>query len=248
MLPQPEDAAVQVWRYMDLPRLISLLTRNELILPRVDLMIDRFEGSIPSALLKNGGSGSEVASRIALLRAHLRRGVYISSWHENQRESEAMWRLYCGSAEGVALSTTYAKLYGALKRHPNTAIGRVIYIDYQTDDRPNRDGNALAAFTYKRASFEHEREIRVLHWCALDDHVATHAQERSDGLDPSGRAVEAAPAVGLGWDIADTVDHVWVSPYAPRWYFDVVGAVLDRFATDLVGRLEWSEMAAEPWY
>ena len=238
--PQPQDATAQVWRYMDLPRLISLLSRHELILPRVDLMVDPFEGSIPPNLLKHADSGADADGPIARLRAHLRRGVYISSWHENRRESEAMWRLYCGSAEGVALSTTYAKLCAALETHPNTVIGRVTYIDYDSDSArcPNMQhslAHPLAPFMTKRASFEHEREIRVLHWQALDGGVSSHASE-------------PPPAVGLAWNIADAVEQVWVSPYAPRWYFDVVKEVLGHFAPDLVRCLAWSQMTADPWF
>jgi hypothetical protein len=229
--PQPDDGAVQVWRYMDLPRLISLLTREELILTRADLMMDRFEGAIPEHVFRKWSATPERQHELTELRAQMRAGVYISSWHENRRESEAMWRLFCGAGEGVALSTTYAKLDAALAACPDAQIGRVTYVDYQGEGWQDAYLNALTPFMLKRASFEHEREIRVL-------------QRRPLDAEPS----EPPPAIGLKWTIADAVDQVWVSPYAERWYFDVVQTVLRHFAPALAPRLTWSEMTASPWF
>jgi hypothetical protein len=240
--PQPDDGSVQVWRYMDLPRLIAILERQQLILSRADLMIDRFEGAVPQKVLDELSANPETAARVARLRSDIRRDVYISSWHENPRESEAMWRLYCGAGEGVALSTTYAKLDHALTAFPNVQIGRVTYVDYHAEGWQEAYMNVLTPFMYKRASFEHEREIRVLHLGALDAHSSF------DQSQPRSRERDASPVIGLEWNIAEAVERLWVSPYAPRWYFDVVNAVLERFAPEMSPRLTWSEMAANPWF
>jgi hypothetical protein len=229
--PQPEDGSVPVWRYMDLPRLISLLTRQQLILSRADLMLDRFEGSIPKKALLEWSASRENADHLTRLRSESQRDAYISSWHENTRESEAMWRLYCGAGEGVALSTTYARLDQALAPYPEVQIGRVTYLDYHGDAWREAFANGVTPFMCKRASFEHEREVRILSW--------------GDPATP--RRHDAPPIIGLDWNIAEAVEQIWVSPYAPRWYFDVVTAVLERFAPEMAPRLTWSEMTESPW-
>jgi hypothetical protein len=43
---QPINGSVKVWRYLDIERLISLLSSEELLFTRVDSLEDQFEGSI----------------------------------------------------------------------------------------------------------------------------------------------------------------------------------------------------------
>jgi hypothetical protein len=59
--------------------------------------------------------------------------TFVSCWHENQVESEAMWRLYGASfPNALAIRTTYGRLYEALGRDPDISIGRVKYIDMRS--------------------------------------------------------------------------------------------------------------------
>ena len=50
------------------------------------------------------------------------------------------------------------------------------------------------------------------------------------------------------FDASETIEKVWVSPYAQLWYQEVVRTVLDKFAPDLASRLVWSEMRADPLF
>jgi hypothetical protein len=44
---QPKDPSVLVWRYMDLAKLLSLLSLQKLYLRRLDLLPDKYEGVYP---------------------------------------------------------------------------------------------------------------------------------------------------------------------------------------------------------
>jgi hypothetical protein len=55
-----------------------------------------------------------MAKRLTLMRKTLKRQVYISCWHANDDESEAMWVLYCGQKDGIALQTSYQRLDSVL--------------------------------------------------------------------------------------------------------------------------------------
>jgi len=50
----------------------------------------------------------------------------------NDTESHAMWRLYCGAEQGVAVQTVYEKLANSIT-DPEMYIGLVSYIDYDRD-------------------------------------------------------------------------------------------------------------------
>jgi hypothetical protein len=45
--PQPDDRAVKVWRYLDLARLVEIVSKRKLPFIRADLFHDPFEASIP---------------------------------------------------------------------------------------------------------------------------------------------------------------------------------------------------------
>jgi len=77
--------------------------------------------------------------------------TFISCWHENECESEAMWRLYSSFLDNaLAIRTSYNSLYHALGRNPSIKIGRVKYIDFQ-----KRYAGVNNSFWRKRKSFEH---------------------------------------------------------------------------------------------
>ena len=38
------------------------------------------------------------------------------------------------------------------------------------------------------------------------------------------------PAITVDWDLAHTIEQMWISPYAPEWYQEVVAAVIEKFA------------------
>src|SRR5579864_3674448 len=107
------DGSVRLWRYMDLAKLLSLLTREALFFSRVDLLGDPFEGSLTRylqlkrerhhALLRKRGKPIRLrAGASALVETRIANTI-ISCWHMNDTESAAMWRLYVTGNEGVAI-------------------------------------------------------------------------------------------------------------------------------------------------
>jgi len=121
--PQPDDLAATVWRFMDLAKLVSLLERRELFLPSVEILGDPHEGSMPlpsaeardamfeeAEKLLEGAEPKEIRKLLGeamnsnkRFMERLRRFTYVSCWHMNEHESEAMWRLYCTGRSGVAV-------------------------------------------------------------------------------------------------------------------------------------------------
>jgi len=129
--------------------------------------------------------------------------TYISCWHHNEQESEAMWRLYSKDVtNAVAIQTTANNLYLSLDREPTIDIGKVKYIDFE-----KRFSSVNGAFWYKRKSFEHEHEVRAI----LQSYEAPCA----------GHAIPV--------DINVLINGVYISPYAPKWFADVVQSVVDKY-------------------
>ena len=75
------------------------------------------------------------------------RYTLINSWHENETESDAMWKLYAGHGEGIAIRTTYHSLRESLIGKEVVSIEKVEYVDYDTTRV--QLSNPLAQFHYK---------------------------------------------------------------------------------------------------
>jgi hypothetical protein len=244
---QPRDGTVRVWRYLSLPKLLYGLEHRALVLPRLDRLKDPHEGTMTrehhrrySDALQRVGIPSdayEVAVRSCRVMPRvLRMSLFVSSWHVNDRESEAMWQLYCTGDEGVALQTTYAKLDESLPIVEGDArlyLGLVRYLDDERDIQPF--DNVLDPVMHKRRAFEHEYEARVVRW---EPRYIANAQGQ--------RLETIPPAAEVPWDAESAVESVYVNPYAQQWYCDVVSAVLKRFAPRLGDRIKWSQIRSDP--
>lgn len=230
--PQPERGDVKVWRYLDLPRFIWMLSTRALAFARADTLDDPFEGSVPHSVYEAWKANPENAKLLENARSGLRRQMFVSCWHANDVESEAMWRLYCGSHDGIALQTTYEKLDASLP--DGVFLGQVTYLDYECATTPPRD--PLELLMSKRQAFEHEHEIRALVW-----------PSKSPDLVPQDLDADAQ-VINVVWRSKEFLEKIYVSPYAEDWYRDVVVAVMDKFAPGLKDRLTWSHMRGVPLY
>lgn len=128
---KPQSKKGKIWRYMDFTKYISLLEKRELFFSRADKLGDPFEGSYPKGnIQQRKRMHEEMLRRLpsvfnavyerkpegwSTLYKNLPRFIFINSWHQNDQESAAMWRLYLKSNEGIAgtwLEYNILKQYG----------------------------------------------------------------------------------------------------------------------------------------
>ena len=224
----------KLWRYMSFAKFVALLHQKELVLSPVYMFDDPYEGAggkekniekftkalidytwdKVSADLKGLKVTNEdlqqymteyIKAASAMGKSN-RYYTFVNCWHENEVESEAMWKLYTASQpDGIAIQTTY----GALKEAINDSevmIGRVTYANYETAFLP---GDSY--FWYKRKSFEHEREVRIM--------IEATDEQRKEFADIY---KEKTFALTLPVDLEVLIKNVYVSPYASGWVKDVV--------------------------
>lgn len=239
LLVQPRDEQGSVWRYLDFTKYVSLLDSSALYLPRADRLGDPFEGTfgrgVPplDPIETPGGQKSFVAGsmehRPELLKFYrrLRCWTYVSCWHANEFESAAMWRLYASPYPAVAIRSSYAALCQALPE--NTFIGLVQYIDFDRGWVP--DTNTIWPFFYKRISFEHEHEVRVV-----------FQDIRSGNATPFRANNEEGKSIPL--DLESIVREVIVAPTSPAWFKQLVSSVTARYGYEFP--VNQSELDAQP--
>lgn len=239
LLVQPRDEHGSVWRYLDFTKYVSLLDSGALYLPRADRLGDPFEGTFGRGIppsdptetpggLKSFAAGSmELRPKLLEFYRNVRSWTYVSCWHANEYESAAMWRLYASPNPAVAIRTSYAALCNALPEE--TFIGLVQYIDFGRGWVP--DTNTIWPFFFKRISFEHEHEVRVV----LQD-------IRSGNATPFQPNNEEGRLIPL--DLGSTVQEVVVAPTSPVWFKQLVSSVTARCGYEFP--VNQSELDAEP--
>jgi hypothetical protein len=85
-----------------------------------------------------------------------RQRTFISCWNASDHESHALWRIYCGSSDGVALQTTFARLRQSVGGLP------VYSVAYEIPGMRRQTPTVVDLVTKKRPMFAYEQEVRVV--------------------------------------------------------------------------------------
>jgi hypothetical protein len=230
------EAYATLWRYMDFAKFAALLKDRSIYFARADQLGDPWEGAkgaIPNKprwdqhylrffreSLRNPPPGvdfnlsdkevekeaNRLLSEFASAGERDLRRTYVSCWHENEFESEALWRLYCPpQSPGIAIQTTLSALNASMGNDPSIQIGRVRYVDFRS-----HFAGINEAFFRKRQSLSHEREVRA---------VIRPNGETSLGV--------LRPAV-----LPALLKAIVISPFAPSWFEPLLREVMTRFGAD----------------
>ena len=202
--PPPEHARLR--RYMSIAKLVSMLATSSMYCAPLLDFEDPLEGTVPVSF----GADGKALEIIELMRRQTR----ASCWHEEEVESDALWRLYGTKEEIVALGATVGRLRAAIDGLPERiSISRVRYIDFASWVLP--PGEVFYPAIYKRHAFAHEREVRIVVQPALGWEALL-----AEGV--PGRL----PGLSIPVDVGTLIDEVWVSPYGGQWLLQAVRALV----------------------
>jgi len=181
--PYMEDQ--RLFRYIDIQKLVLMVTENALPLSRITTFNDPFEGSYPPIWIemerlifrhvlgemlpdKYREDPEGYLEKSKKNEYNWRRNNFASCWHANDDESEAMWKLYAGYDKGIAIQTDIATLVEGLPSRYDTNghkapihIDAVRYIDFKHPDMSRWKSGLTPFYLVKRKPFEFEREVRI---------------------------------------------------------------------------------------
>jgi hypothetical protein len=233
--PQPPAHSV-VWRYMKLAKLECLLQTGSLYLRRLDLLQDRYEGSSPLPVVAardeymTAGIRPVEPSPFKAWREQqgqaIRSRTYVNCWSLNPDESDALWKLYASEDDGIAIRTTYGCLQDMLRLDRELHVGQITYISNETGSFPS--DNLLYPVMHKLHAFAHEREVRFVKLLA------------PTSAPPDGLLVPV--------HVEKLIQAIYVGPYCPDAYEGEVKRMIDRTASYLTDRIQWSAMKANPHF
>lgn len=231
---KPDNVDIEIWRYMDFTKFVSLLDTRKLFFARADKLGDPFEGSFPKENVQHRKIAYKqmMASLPPTIRVvvdmppnaqsqlfrDFSKFMFINSWHRSEHESAAMWRLYLKSDEGIAIQSTYNRLKDCFRKGtPDIFIGLVKYIDYTSD--LISENNLFYRFLNKRKSFEHEQELRAITFqfpLTRDNPSNLPKPPFKDGM-----------LVDIDLDLL--IEKIQVAPKSPKWIRELVKSVMTKY-------------------
>lgn len=214
------DLDTVLWRYMDMPKFVSLLEYQSLWFAGLDTLEDPYEGLPPRGLINEmwrsveGQPESEqpkLRERVkhtSGVLASAREQVYANCWHASPVESAAMWKIYSRVGDGIAVRTTFERFRDCFS-DSDTAVhgGMVDYVDLENFVPKSDKLSTFEWATKKRVSFAYEHEFRGL--------VCTKWVPDRGFLIPL--------------DISRLIESVYISPSAPSWFADIVSRICNRY-------------------
>jgi hypothetical protein len=223
----PNDNSV-IWRYMDYPKLQSVLEKNSIFFSRADKQTDKLEGEYPVNMLK------ELEKRWGILKSgdgeaytffqwHCLKEIpsrLLSCWSLNLHESQKLWTVYTPTIESIAIRSTIKRLKGCFNLkgdgEPVVWIGKIRYGDEENklpDSFHRWDINYfLFPFFAKREEYRWENEIR-----------ATVNLARSSQL----RLCHNTNGCFIKADLRLLIESVWIHPQASKGFRNKVEVFLN---------------------
>lgn len=238
-------STTKVWRYIDFSSFIALLESKTLHFSHVSAFEDKYDGvfnclndddhygiregkliRLDATTLEasSAGDSAKIKDIVRLYHQEILAATGVNCWRLDNYESHAMWRVFLKSDAGVAIESTMGDLTRSLlPGEYRLVLGKVKYIDYTKEKIPI--GYLMNSFFYKNRYFEHEKELRLVCYKLDKSRAAKDKMERYFPLPSSG--------VELPVDIFSLVKGIYVSPYAPTWFSDLVKKVVMRYELEV---------------
>lgn len=212
---EPEGNLV-IWKYMPFDYFIYFLENQTLYLPRADHNPLYFEGQLIDEdikqlinfFVKDNSPNPESSAKTAIKYFEKHKGcTYIDSWHCNDNESFAMWKIFGKSNNAIALKSKVNKLKNVYdSTEPDCFLPKVHYYERkETIDFYNR----LFMFIRKPIFFDYEKEIRGIVQYPIESN-----KKYQDNVNIS--------IINFN----EFIDEIVISPYSSEWLLKIIKNLL----------------------
>lgn len=221
----PEDSTI-IWRYIDFEKFVDLILTGQLFFCRSDKFDDPFEGIFK---LKNFEETKEMFKN----QQKTKKYYFLNCWHINEAQSDAMWKIFLKTNNGIAIKSSIGGLIKSLKSEKEDVhISRIYYRDYEKityeelhDEEQNQlfdgRGSSVNQFNYKRIGFEHEKELRLYYIDLPIPHISKEASQR-----------ELLSHKRINVNLNDLIEEIVVAPFADEWFRGLVEKITLKFNLD----------------
>lgn len=246
VVPHFEDHVItnksKLWRYLDFTKFVDLIINKRLYFRRIDLYEDPYEGYISESYKTDLSSQYSYLKKELklseenyddLLHSHIN-GLeaipfysYASCWNLGDVESAAMWKLYGGSNDCIAICSTVNDLAVTLEEENDEENGNLHLknIKYTNHLAVPDTKNWLAPMFEKRESFSYENEFRALF--VLNDGLKHLSSDNFKAL-PKKDVLKNLNEDGfyLNIDVIKLVNCIYISPTASKLFHELIESLL----------------------
>ena len=252
-----------IWRYMDLPKFVSMLASNTLWFAKVASLEDCYEGfceakarempandPLAKSITRTTGNGDTAVISLTQAMVELSNQsaeyfqkapdhLYVNSWCL-AGESMAMWEIYGSKGCGLAIKSSIGEYTRAAKFELPTeqySFGGVQY-----EDDPHSNPSLKFDFTQRPIPVGSGLWEALLRVAFHKRTCFEHEREWRGAFYQDARP--AYSGCSINFDLDELINAVYVGPRADSLFFDAVGAVMERF--DLDKPLHRSELLQQP--
>ncbi|MCK2020772.1 DUF2971 domain-containing protein [Peribacillus frigoritolerans] len=236
-----------VWKYMNLNKLDSLLKDKAMFFAKPNAFVDPLEGSYSNWDIKQLNEYTElpfINSREEMRK--IQEFSAISCWHINEHESAGMWDLYLSGNDGVAIKTDYRSLINSITDlRYRVFSGNMQYIDFHKEMTSK---NIYDTLFYKRKSFSHENELRLMVIASRIDqnHLEVEFEservpsdewdEKMEKLEEQSYEFSHGKGNLVSCDLNKLIHGIYVSPKSSQEVVEQVKSMVSKhgFSTDKV--------------
>jgi len=231
ILEQPQDINGKVWRYMDLPKFISLLYTKSLFFSLPSSFNDPYEGKSSKTYIDQLKKECKNFVHYTLSTMNFNNDTFINCWHYNNYESEAMWKVFSNSKNSISIQSNYNNLINSIPENIEGSkiyIGLIKYIDYNVDDQIINE--PLDLYCYKRNAYEHEHEIRIL-FSKRQKMINIPITQIEDAIKSGKITSNDLPKQNYSLEIKleNLIENIYVSPNSDNWFTDTVKSVVNQY-------------------
>jgi hypothetical protein len=200
-------------KYLDLPKFIDLIRTSELYLRQAARFEDVLEGTLPEQLRSRA---HKTVGNPTVFEKRNRERAYLSCWSLGARDNMALWKLYGGSTQSVAITTTIGRLTKVAPTwavHGDVEVRKIRYVDFAGEILPDGAyGYGKDLFSLKHDAYSYENEVRI---------VITRLLLKKRKPLPE--------AVRVPVDLDTFIRSVVVAPNAGKWFHELVTDLSEKY-------------------
>ena len=205
-----------IYRYIGLEKLISIIKDSKLYFSRIREMQDIYEGKITDATIEkwrsSAGDKIEILNKnIEVMHGLAANLLHISCWNINENEDELLWSKYCSSNLSVCIESNIASLRKAFAKYPlRIEIGEVVYADFKKEIFEG-ELNIIEIGSVKNRYFMNERELRL--FCMM---------YKNDS------------SISIPIDYKALIKRIIINPKASQYIRDNIRDIIEKYDTSLI--------------
>jgi len=216
-------------RYLDLAKFIDLISTETLFVSPATWFDDLLEGTLPEQIRESYLNDPVVIEHLGSDPIEEREEANriktnISCWTKNPKDNMALWKIYGGSTQSVAITTTFDKLVQSTLLWSDISgviFKDVIYIDHEGDLPDGVYSLSHETFGLKNEAYSFENEIRMI--------VTRHNLQKPSPL-------------RLKVDLNYLIESIIIAPEASEWFYDLVKSVSNKYGIN--APVQHSELTA----